>query len=88
MTSTLIISELEEPATQALRQLAISHGRSMETEARELLISALAAAAAPPNPPTFSAITAARGLWQGELNTDEVMELTRADDLDHAYTRR
>lgn len=84
---TLIISELEEPATQALRQLALSHGRTMETEAKELLMSALAVATAP-SPIPFSAIAAVRGLWQGDLSTDEVMELTRGDELDHAYTRR
>ena len=84
---TLIISELEEPATQALRQLALSHGLTMETEAKELLMSALAAATAP-SPISFSAIAAVRGLCQGDLSTDAVMELTRGDELDHAYTRR
>lgn len=86
MSTTLTIRNLEEPVKQMLRMQAASHGQSMEAEARDILTAAVRPPAiAPPaaalrtaNRPK-SACDSVRGMWKGQMTTDEIMTLTRGD---------
>ncbi len=95
MSTTLTIRNLAEPIKQKLRMQAASHGRSMEAEAREILTRSGAEEVPTGQKETETpqermrrAIDAVRGMWKGRMTTDEIMELTRSDTIDDAYTRR
>lgn len=90
MSTTLTIRNLDQTVKHRLRQQAALHQRSMEAEARDILARGLV------KPPlTESADSTSNGkfnhlvgIWKKGLSTDELMELTRGDDIDDAYTRR
>jgi len=95
MSTTLTIRNLDEAVKQKLRLRAAMHQRSMEAEAREILAHAVAdenqaadKAKDSPQEQMRRAIDSVRGIWKGRKTTDELMELTRADGIDDAYTRR
>jgi plasmid stability protein len=97
MSTTLTIRNLAAPVKQKLRMQAALHRRSMEAEARAILAAGVepgkASASRPedvitPQERMRKAIESVNGLWKGRMTTDELMELTRGDDIDDAYTRR
>jgi plasmid stability protein len=94
VSMTLTIPDVDETVEQKLRVLAAIHGRTVQAEAREILTRSVAAEPQPtPNVETpqarmKKAIQSVRGAWKGRMTTDELMELTRGDESDDAYTRR
>ena len=95
MSTTLTIRNLDEAVKQKLRLRAAMHQRSMEAEAREILAQAVAEETPmgqehtpTPEERMRRAIKSVRGIWKGRKTTDELMELTRGDESDDAYTRR
>jgi plasmid stability protein len=95
MSSTLTIRNLDEAVKQKLRVRAAMHQRSMEAEARDILARAVAeesqadpAREMSPQERTRRAILSIRGIWKDRQTTNELMELTRRDEIDDAYTRR
>jgi plasmid stability protein len=92
---TLTIRDLDEGVKQKLRIRAAMHQRSMEAEARAILVRAVSeepfaqsACAETPEERMRLAIDSVRGIWKGRMSTGESMELTRGDAIDDAYTRR
>lgn len=92
MSTTLTIPDLDEAVEQKLRIRAASHGRSLEAEAREILSrevqSGIATETIPVIPNAKGKFDHLIGIWAGRMTTDEIMELTRGDDIDDAYSRR
>lgn len=86
MSTTLTIRNLDEQVKRLLRIRAASHGRAMETEAREILTRAVLEPSEPParapepkSRPAASVCDAVRGIWKGRVSTDEIMKLTRGE---------
>jgi plasmid stability protein len=91
MRSNLIIHNLEESVKQKLLLQAVSHGRSMEAEAREILTRPMngASPATTDTLPSSVVIGVAAngkgkfdhviGIWKGGMSTDEIMQYTRAE---------
>lgn len=90
MSMTLTIPDVDEAVERKLRALAASHGRTLQAEAREILARTVEGfPASDVNPVlTMSARDAVRGLWTNSMSTDELMNLTRGDESDDAYSRR
>ena len=92
MSTTLTIRNLDAVVKHKLRQQAALHQRSMEAEAREILARGVeessSAAALSPQERMRQGIEAVRGMWAGGLTTDQLMEITRGDDSDDAYSGR
>lgn len=89
MSTTLTIRNLDQTVKHKLRLQAALHQRSMEAEARDILARSLAR---PPLTESADAASDGRfdhlvGIWKKGLSTDELMKLTRGDDIDDAYTR-
>ena len=91
MIITLTIRNLEEPVKQALRMQASSHGRSMEAEAREILLRGVLgmdlsaptiAKTSPvePKPREAGKFDHMIGIWKGRGTTDQLMQATRGED--------
>ena len=91
MIITLTIRNLEEPVKQALRMQASSHGRSMEAEAREILLRGVlgmdlsaptTAKTSPvePKPREAGKFDHMIGIWKGRGTTDQLMQATRGED--------
>ncbi len=88
MSTTLTIRNLDEGVKQKLRLRAASHQRSMEAEAREILVASLAG----PDPDSDrdaaklerrKRIESVIGIWKavmGGRSTDEIMQELRGDD--------
>lgn len=86
MSTTLTIRNLEAPVKHKLRVQAASHGRSMEAEAREILMMAVtktgkgtAVVTNPGSGRRKSVCQSVRGIWKGRMTTDEIMKLTRGE---------
>ena len=95
MSTTLTIRNLDEGVKHKLRQQAALHQRSMEAEAREILARGVGVnpSAGPTNGETpqermRKELDSISGIWAGRLTTDELMEITRGDESDDAYTGR
>jgi plasmid stability protein len=95
MSATLTIRNLDEAVKQKLRVRAAMHRRSMEAEAREILAQAVADETQPSEERDLTAeermrraIDSVKGIWKGRKTTAELMELTRGDEIDDAYSRR
>jgi len=78
---------MDEAVEQKLRVLAANHGRTMEAEAREILISAVrakeqetTAATAPPALSAKGKFDHMIGIWEGRGTTDELMRELRGED--------
>ena len=83
MSTTLTIPDLDEAVEQKLQALAVSHGRTVQAEAREILSTAVGGA--PLSPPLTreemrQRLAQIRGLWKGRGTTDELMQMTRGED--------
>jgi len=91
MSTTLIIPDLDEAVEQKLRNQAASHGRSFEAEVRDILEHGVLQeqqGSKMSQERMRKAIESARGIWAGRMTTDQIMELTRGDESDDAYSRR
>ena len=95
MGEALTIQNLDEEVTQKLRVRAATHQRSIEAEAREILVRAVTEEPVPvtansgtPEEKMKRAIELVRGIWKDRISTDDLMAMTRGDAIDDAYSRR
>jgi plasmid stability protein len=81
---TLTIHGLDEAVEKKLRIQAANHGRSVEAEAREILMVAViepdATVPATANTRPPSVCDSVRGIWKGLGTTDEMMRELRGED--------
>jgi len=84
MATNLTIPDLEESVAQRLQQQAARHGRTVEAEAREILMVAVASlgqeAPAPVEKNGSNICDAVRGLWEGRGTTEEMMRELRGEE--------
>ncbi len=79
--ATITIRNLDDEVKKKLRQRAARHDRSMEAEARAILAKATLSTHEEEQPTTsdayLSKIQKARKLWNGKMDANEVMSMTR-----------
>lgn len=83
LMATITIRNLDDEIKRKLRLRAARHDRSMEAEARAILAKAMLSGEEDELTATpdlyLSKIEKARKLWNANINTDEVMAMTRGD---------
>lgn len=88
MSTTLTIPDLDEAVEQKLQALAVSHGRSLQAEAREILATAVKITQIvkpridPPRTPEEmrERLGTLTGIWEGKGSTEEMMRELRGED--------
>jgi plasmid stability protein len=80
--SSLTIPDLDEPVARRLEARALSHGRSVESEAREILIQAVGGDfdVQSAKERMRQGLAAVRGRWKDQGSTDELMRDLRGED--------
>jgi plasmid stability protein len=74
--ATILIRNFDDKLKQRLRVRAAEHGRSMEAEARDILVHGVSASTSGKE---RSAAGSIRGRWAGRFQTDEILKMTRGD---------